>query len=58
MLFVNVERGREEGTALAKKLEEELSSQRNEAYVAHHHDAPLSQDLRDELEQSFSYQHS
>jgi UMF1 family MFS transporter len=56
MLFVNVERGREEGTALAKELEE-LSKARDEAYVQDD-DSNLSQEVRDELEESFSYQRS
>jgi UMF1 family MFS transporter len=56
MLFVNVERGREEGTALAKKLEE-LSKQRDEAYVVDDDEA-LSREVREGLEESFSYQRS
>ena len=47
MLFVNVDRGREEGAALAKKLEE-LSRLRDEAYVADD-DSNLSQEVRDGL---------
>jgi UMF1 family MFS transporter len=54
MLFVNVDRGREEGQALAKKLEE-LSRERDAAYV-HDDSSNLSQEVRDELEESFSYQ--
>ncbi|KAH3992973.1 autophagy-related protein [Parastagonospora nodorum] len=60
MLFVNVERGREEGAALARKLEE-LSRLRDEAFVAAEdegEDENLSRDVREGLEESFSYQRS
>jgi UMF1 family MFS transporter len=60
MLFVNVERGREEGAALARKLEE-LSRLRDEAVVAAEdegEDENLSRDVRQGLEESFSYQRS
>lgn len=53
MRLVNVERGREEGNALAKKLEE-LERQRNEA--DDDETSNLSQEVRDGLEESFSYQ--
>jgi UMF1 family MFS transporter len=56
MLFVNIDRGREEGIALAKKLEE-LSRLRDEAYVADD-DSNLSQEVIDGLEESISYQRS
>lgn len=56
MFFVNVERGREEGNALAKKLEE-LSRLRDEAYVEEE-DEGLSASVREVLEESFSYQRS
>jgi UMF1 family MFS transporter len=56
MLLVNVDRGRAEGTALAKKLEE-LSRERDEAYVEDD-DSNLSQEVREGLEESFSYQRS
>ncbi|KAH8727121.1 autophagy-related protein 22-2 [Phaeosphaeriaceae sp. PMI808] len=54
MLLVNVDRGRVEGNALAKKLEE-LSGARDE-YVED--DDNLSQEVRDGLEESLSYQRS
>lgn len=60
MLFVNVERGREEGSALARKLEE-LSRLRDEAFVAvdeEGEEETLSRDVREGLEESFSYQRS
>jgi len=60
MLFVNVERGREEGSALARKLEE-LSRIRDEAFVAADEvgdDETLSRNVREGLEGSFSYQRS
>jgi hypothetical protein len=50
MLFVNVERGREEGNALAKELEE-LSRLRDEAYVEEEDEG-----MRDGLDEGFSYQ--
>jgi UMF1 family MFS transporter len=54
MLFVNVDRGREEGDALAKKLEE-LSRERDGVSVQDD-GSNLSQEVRDGLEESFSYQ--
>jgi UMF1 family MFS transporter len=54
MLFVNVDRGREEGQALARTLEE-LSRENDEVYV-HDDSSNLSQEVRDGLEESFSYQ--
>jgi len=56
MLLVNVDRGRAEGNALAKKLEE-LSRERDEAYVEDD-ESNLSQEVREGLEESFSYQRS
>jgi UMF1 family MFS transporter len=52
MMLVDVERGRAEGTALASKLED-LSQIRTG-----NEDSNLSQQVRDELDESFSYQHS
>jgi UMF1 family MFS transporter len=58
MMLVDVERGRAEGNALAKKLEE-LSRERDEAYVdGDDEDSNLSQEVRSGLEESFSYQRS
>jgi UMF1 family MFS transporter len=56
MMLVDVDRGRAEGTALAKKLEE-LSKARDQAYVEDD-DSNLSQEVRDGLEESLSYQRS
>lgn len=53
MLLVNVDRGRAEGDALAKKLEE-LSRERD----AEDDTSNLSQEIRDGLDESFSYQRS
>jgi UMF1 family MFS transporter len=55
MMLVDVDRGRSEGSALARKLED-LSKARVAASV----DAQsnLSQEVRDELDESFSYQRS
>ncbi|KAL6709491.1 Autophagy protein 22 [Coniothyrium glycines] len=55
MMLVNVERGRAEGAALAKTLEE-LSKARDAYGVVE--DDNLSQETRDELEESYSYQRS
>lgn len=58
MMLVNVDRGRAEGNALAKKLEE-LSRERDESYVdGDDEDSNLSQEVRSRLEESFSYQRS
>jgi hypothetical protein len=48
MLFVNVERGREEGTALAKKLEE-IGRHRDETYV----EEEIDEGFREELGEGF-----
>ncbi|KAH7394036.1 autophagy-related protein 22-2 [Phaeosphaeria sp. MPI-PUGE-AT-0046c] len=56
MLFVDVNRGRDEAEALGEKLAE-LSRAQDEAFVADDDDN-LSQDVRDGLEESFSYQRS
>ncbi|KAF2033390.1 autophagy-related protein 22-2 [Setomelanomma holmii] len=56
MMLVDVERGRAEGDALAKKLAE-LARQRDEAYVEDD-DSNLSQDVRDDLDGPASYQRS
>jgi UMF1 family MFS transporter len=55
MMLVNVDRGRAEGAALAKTLDE-LSKARD-AYETGTDDN-LSQDIRHDLEASFSYQRS
>jgi UMF1 family MFS transporter len=54
MLFVNVDRGREEGNALARKLEE-LEREGDGAHV-HDGSSNLSQEVQDGLDESFSYQ--
>lgn len=56
MMLVDVDRGRAEGTALAKTLAE-LARQRDEAYIEDD-DSNLSRDVRDGLEESASYQRS
>lgn len=56
MLFVDVNRGREEAETLAEKLAE-LSRARDEAPVVNDDDN-LSQDVREGLEGSLSYQRS
>ncbi|KAH7095163.1 autophagy-related protein 22-2 [Paraphoma chrysanthemicola] len=56
MMLVDVDRGRAEGIALAKKLAE-IARQRDEAFIEDD-DSNLSQDVRDGLEESFSYQRS
>jgi UMF1 family MFS transporter len=55
MMFVNVDRGRTEGTALARKLEE-LNKARDAASTDQQ--GTLSQDVRNDLQESFSYQRS
>lgn len=56
MMLVNVDRGRTEGAALAKTLEE--LSRARDAYANAEDDDNLSQATRDELEESYSYQRS
>jgi UMF1 family MFS transporter len=55
MMLVNVDRGRTEGTALARKLED-LIKVRDAAST--NQQGTLSQDVRDDLQESFSYQRS
>jgi UMF1 family MFS transporter len=56
MMLVDVDRGRAEGIALAKKLAE-IARQRDEAFIEDD-DSNLSQEVRDGLEESLSYQRS
>jgi len=55
MMLVNVDRGRTEGAALAKTLEE-LARAQDPSHIDA--DDNLSQEIRDDLRSSFSYQHS
>lgn len=55
MMLVNVDRGRTEGAALAKTLEE-LSRAQDARQIDD--DDNLSQEIRDDLRSSFSYQRS
>ncbi|CAO2656308.1 Nn.00g051110.m01.CDS01 [Neocucurbitaria sp. VM-36] len=55
MMLVDVDRGRREGLALAKTLED--LSRARDAH-ARHDDDNLSQDIRDDLQDSYSYQRS
>jgi UMF1 family MFS transporter len=55
MMLVDVDRGRTEGAALAKTLEQ-LSRARDTDQI--HVDDNLSQEVRDDLRSSFSYQRS
>jgi UMF1 family MFS transporter len=59
MLLVNVDRGRAEGAALAKTLQE-LERAREALEVGDNgdNDDNLSQEVRDDLRGSFSYQRS
>jgi UMF1 family MFS transporter len=57
MMLVNVDRGRTEGAALAKTLEE-LSRARDSHQIDDDDDDNLSQEIRDDLRSSFSYQRS
>ena len=54
MLLVDVDRGRDEGAALAKTLAQ-LSRVRD-ALDDYHDEDSLSQDIRDDLHSSYSYQ--
>ncbi|OWY44260.1 Autophagy-related protein 22-2 [Alternaria arborescens] len=56
MMLVNVDRGRTEGAALAKTLEE--LSRAQDARQIDEDDDNLSQEIRDDLRSSFSYQRS
>jgi UMF1 family MFS transporter len=56
MCFVNVDRGREEGNALAQRSED-LARGTDEVYVQDD-GSNLSQEIREGLEESFSYQRS
>jgi len=56
MMLVDVDRGRAEGNALAKKLEE-LERERDGGYVEDD-DGRLDREVRSGLEESFSYQRS
>jgi UMF1 family MFS transporter len=57
MMLVNVDRGRTEGAALSKTLEE-LSRARDPHQIDDDDDDNLSQEIRDDLRSSFSYQRS
>lgn len=57
MMLVNVERGRADGAALAKTLEE-LSRVRDSLEFDDDDDDNLSQEIRNDLQSSFSYQRS
>lgn len=58
MLFVDVNRGRQEAEALAEKLAE-LARESGEAYVTDDDNGDnLSQGVREDLRGSFSYQRS
>jgi MFS transporter, UMF1 family len=58
MMLVNVERGREEGNALARKLEE-ISRERDPFRVGEERRrSTLSQEVQNDLAESFSYQRS
>lgn len=57
MTLVNVDRGRAEGAALAKTLED-LSRARDASEDDVEIEDNLSQDIRDDLRSSFSYQRS
>lgn len=56
MMLVNVDRGRTEGAALAKTLQE--LSRAQDARRIDEDDDNLSQEIRDDLRSSFSYQRS
>ena len=56
MLLINIDRGRAEGAALAKALQE--LERAREAHEVGDNDDNLSQEVSDDLRVSFSYQRS
>jgi len=56
MMLVNVDRGRADGASLAKTLEE--LSRARDALEVDNDDDNLSQDIRNDLQASISYQRS
>ena len=56
MMLVNVDRGRADGASLAKTLEE--LSRARDALEVDDNDDNLSQDIRNDLQASISYQRS